>query len=326
MKSKYRILILISILFFFRSAVVLAQDYDYWEAKDSVELMKIKREISDLLAENARVSTEYNNLRKELFDLKTKADNFVVEIKTMEEDARTAVGAEAARTKEIQSKRGQIKQMQNDALIAKSRLSLIKGNVLDYDEKINLRELKLKELDYKKRELELEWEMKASQNESEVLREKEERDRLAQRLEQDLRKKKELESHIISQQTIAKEASESIGIITAEIKELEDKLKNLQKEKEYKDKMIVFLKDRRTIVVKEEELALWDDEYKKVVLTEQVKKLNKEHETLNEAIKKSLSVQARRRELLEQIMEIDKKNQQLRREIADYEKTIELIK
>jgi len=168
--------------------------------------------------------------------------------------------------------------------------------------------------------------MKASQNESEVLREKEERDRLAQRLEQDLRKKKELESHIISQQTIAKEASESIGIITAEIKELEDKLKNLQKEKEYKDKMIVFLKDRRTIVVKEEELALWDDEYKKVVLTEQVKKLNKEHETLNEAIKKSLSVQARRRELLEQIMEIDKKNQQLRREIADYEKTIELIK
>ncbi|MBU4334565.1 MAG: hypothetical protein KKD07_09005, partial [Candidatus Omnitrophica bacterium] len=305
---------------------VFAQDYDYWEAKDNVELMNIKREISELLAENSKLSTEYNNLRREMYDLKTAIDNVVAEIKEMGENARKAVGRQGERTKEIKIKMENIKQMQDDALIAKSRLSLLKGKALDSEEKMNLRNLKLKELDYKKRELEMEWEMKASIHASEMLKEKEGLDRLTQKLEQNLRKKQELESQVISQKTKVLEATESIRTTSAEIKALEEKLKLLQKEKEYKSKMIVFLKDRRTIVVKEQELTLWDDEYNKVILAEEVRKLKKEHEDFNNAMKVSLSSQTRKRELLEQVMEIDKENQQLRRQIADYEKTIELIK
>ncbi|MBU0467589.1 MAG: hypothetical protein KJ736_00825 [Candidatus Omnitrophica bacterium] len=326
MKSKYTILILIIISILICGNTVFAQDYDYWEAKDNVELMNIKREISELLAENSKLSTEYNNLRREMYDLKTAIDNVVAEIKEMGENARKAVGRQGERTKEIKIKMENIKQMQDDALIAKSRLSLLKGKALDSEEKMNLRNLKLKELDYKKRELEMEWEMKASIHASEMLKEKEGLDRLTQKLEQNLRKKQELESQVISQKTKVLEATESIRTTSAEIKALEEKLKLLQKEKEYKSKMIVFLKDRRTIVVKEQELTLWDDEYNKVILAEEVRKLKKEHEDFNNAMKVSLSSQTRKRELLEQVMEIDKENQQLRRQIADYEKTIELIK
>ncbi|MBU1995617.1 MAG: hypothetical protein KKF78_00505 [Candidatus Omnitrophica bacterium] len=326
MKSKYTILILIIISILICGNTVFAQDYDYWEAKDNVELMNIKREISELLAENSKLSTEYNNLRREMYDLKTAIDNVVAEIKEMGENARKAVGRQGERTKEIKIKMENIKQMQDDALIAKSRLSLLKGKALDSEEKMNLRNLKLKELDYKKRELEMEWEMKASIHASEMLKEKEGLDRLTQKLEQNLRKKQELESQVISQKTKVLEATESIRTTSAEIKALEEKLKLLQKEKEYKSKMIVFLKDRRTIVVKEQELTLWDDEYNKVILAEEVRKLKKEHEDFNNAMKVSLSSRTRKRELLEQVMEIDKENQQLRRQIADYEKTIELIK
>ena len=326
MKKEYRILILISMLFFVFCNDVFAQGYDYWEKKDNVELMNIKREISVLLAENTKLSSEYNSLRREFYDIKAQAENVVFGIKAMEEKSLRSVGMKDKRSKGLKEMRGNLKKLKDDALISKSRISYLKGKFLDREEKMNLWNLKFKELDFKKRELEMELEMRSALHESEVLKEKEKLDRLTQALEQNLRKKQELKSHIIFQQTKGKEAAESIGRISMEIKFAEGKVKLLQKEKEYNAKMLVFLKDKRTIVVKEQELALWDDEYNKVFLKEEVKKLKQEQEEFTKSMQAALSRQTRKRELLDQVMGVDKKNQQLRRQIADYEKTIELIK
>lgn len=326
MKPRYKILILISISTFLCSTNVFAQGYDYWETKGNVELADIKREISALLEENTRLSTEYNNLRREQYELRTTADNIVAEIKAMEENSRKSVVDQDKRKKGLREMRDNMKVLQDDALIAKSRVSFLKGNLLDFESKMNLWDLKIKELDYQKRELEMELEMRSSLHESTVLKEKEKLDHLTQTLEQNLRKKQELESQIIAQQTKVKEAIDNIGGLSVELKAIEEKLKALQKEKEYKAKMMVLLKNRRTIVVKEQELALWDDEYKKVTLAEEVKNLKKEHENFTKLMQESLASQTRKREMLDQVMEFDKKNQQLRRQIADYEKTIELIK
>lgn len=326
MKLRYKILILISISTFLCSTNVFAQGYDYWETKGNVELADIKREISALLEENTRLSTEYNNLRREQYELRTTADNIVAEIKAMEENSRKSVVDQDKRKKGLREMRDNMKVLQDDALIAKSRVSFLKGNLLDFESKMNLWDLKIKELDYQKRELEMELEMRSSLHESTVLKEKEKLDHLTQTLEQNLRKKQELESQIIAQQTKVKEAIDNIGGLSVELKAIEEKLKALQKEKEYKAKMMVLLKNRRTIVVKEQELALWDDEYKKVTLAEEVKNLKKEHENFTKLMQESLASQTRKREMLDQVMEFDKKNQQLRRQIADYEKTIELIK
>ena len=186
-----RILILLAVFLVGANALAWAEDYSYLESPDDREFVEIKQQITGLLSANNKLSVEYNRVKREFEELKAKAGALTKEIDQMEEYAQSTEGKKGERLKHLADMRKDLEEMKSDALVKESRVAYLKGEILDLTETMKLKELTFKNLDYQRRELEMENKLKTSMAETSQEKEKSELVLLQRKL-QDLERKKEL--------------------------------------------------------------------------------------------------------------------------------------
>lgn len=193
----------------------------------------------------------------------------------------------------------------------------VKGELMDYNESLDLLELYLADLKYQRRELELELKLRQV--------ELQDRERAAQLQEE--RIKNELQSALLEErkliQTLQRrqeelaEAPRNIPRLKKENKVLELEIPALEKKIEVKDREISILKNKMALKEKASDPVLSKLRKEKQGLQAYVDSRNTEYESLAATVSTSLRRQERRKQLIRDIIDFDKENQKLQSQIEE---------
>ena len=99
------------------------------------------------------------------------------------------------------------------------------------------------------------------------------------------------------------------NLLTQQINELEKKIKKKQKE-------IVQSKNKNGLASKSTANLVWEKEKEKIALVGNVKDLESQLEALTQTVNHDLAQQAKREQLLEEIMKLNQENDSLKQRIA----------
>ncbi len=193
----------------------------------------------------------------------------------------------------------------------------VKGELMDYDESVTLLELYLADLRYQRRELELELK----------LRQVELQDRQRARQLEEARRQNELQAALVEESRLNEaikrkqaelaRAPQDIPRLKKENRVMELEIPALQKKIEVKEREIGILKDKLALKEKSAAPVLSKLSKEKQALEAYVTKLDNRYENLSSTVNTSLRRQERKEQLIRDIINFDKENQKLQRQITE---------
>lgn len=283
---------------------------------------EIKARIAALLVENKKLETEYAAIQKEYAQTKVLVEQHRNEIDMMHQHFLETNRERKDTKKAVKSLRVGQDSMANDILIKQSRIAYLKGELLDMEEKERLWNLQLADLGYQKRQLEMDYKYKNFYSQENQRRQNEELNNLKKELKSLLEQERELKHQISELETKRESYPYKAQRLTEENKEWEDKIKALQKDLDFKMRENATLREKQSFTVKSAEYTRNQKEQEKVELTEEVQNFQKELDNFNQNVDLSLLRQDRKRQLVQEIINIDKENQQLRDKITDLQQKL----
>ena len=326
------ILITISILCISLSSIFLcdawSQNEEYFsdpssfQSKNYGQMHSMKAEITELLRVNHTLSREYNSLYTEYQSLQSQANQYTDEQNFLQDNLDETRRKRQEKTAVIRKLGQELDVMQNEIILKESKNAFMRGELLDFDEKQRLRRLQLKDLEYEKRELEMQIEMRSFHEEDVKRDQKEELNELKRDLQKYIEKEQDLRGQIEEIKADALNFSKKIDDYEIDNFDLDVKIKQAKMKRDLMQKQISIMKDKMLIHERSQSIPLIDKEREKVALQEAVQALQDRYNSLNQKVQTSLSMKSKNQELMKNVIEIDRENQGLRDRITNLQKKI----
>ncbi len=192
---------------------------------------------------------------------------------------------------------------------------LLRQKLLKANEQKALLELQLSDLQYHRRELELELKLKKVERTDRINEIKRQTEALKLQVQESLQNEKELLFEISKREGLGKIAPEKVPELEAENTRLKKQTEELARQAEFREREVSILRDKKKLKEKSGEELISQIENEKIRLRSEVHHMVNEHDQLTDTVATSLSRQERKKKLLEEIIFYDRENQKLQAKI-----------
>jgi chromosome segregation ATPase len=276
-----------------------------------------KKEIKDLLQENQRLTEEYDFLREKLSSLQTK----VLELKqAVDEKKRSNEALEQFQNDQgsLRTKmKKDIEAMKREAAGIENEKALLLNQLKEEEKKTELWQLKLSDLQVKKRELTLELKLQEISRQELEQGQDEELEKLKVELAAQQEQEKLFEKELRSLQNESKKAEPEIDKAILTNKEMEAKIASVKAQYEAQKRTNEELAKKNEELKKKAEAIPADLILEKKTLDADIQKLEKELADVRKSIEGSADLMQKKSQLMNEIMRMDSENQELRKQIDD---------
>jgi len=300
----------IALIVFSPNAELKAQDID----AENDTMAQIKIQINTLLEENDRLEGEYKLLFANAQSLRQSIEQYQGEMKPLEEQFNQNIKTKEAEQKSLKDLQNGLERIKNDTAEKKKINERLNNESRKLDRGYKILANQSKDLQKETAALEKEIKFREFTLEEERKRESLE----IKDLQMSLKKLEQKEGLLNSSgKGMAQPSSknklnkiiEQNNLFTQQINELEKKIKKKQKE-------IVQSKNKNGLASKSTANLVWEKEKEKIALVSNVKDLESQLEVFNRTVNDYLSQQAKREQLLEEIMKLNQENDSLKQRIA----------
>jgi len=282
----------------------------------------IKADVATLMIENQKLEARYDKLNTKLNSLRTFVQSQKKAISELNQDGKQVFQDRHVKNKSIDYLKENYENMQDNYLVKESKNSYMQGEILDLEEGATLWQLRLADLDYRKRELLMELKYKeyiienAQRNQQSVV------DELKEKLQYILEQEQKVNQRISQIKKNTSSFPETIHRLSRENNKLGDEVDILEQKKYFQDKENNILKDKKLLIAKSTGKVLENKEVEKDQLKEVVTRLENEYQNLNEKVNASLNQQDNKKKLLQGIILLDEENRDLKKMIQNLEEKI----
>ncbi len=326
MQGRILLFLTFGVLFLLPRAIFAEGDPAALPSVDGIS--KIKGEINTLMAENKKLEWENTFLKNEMDYMNNKIGqekDTVAGLEKIKERARRPQKLWVENLKEPASSLREDKaKMEHESALRKDQKDHTAVEITALQEKLRLLWLKASDLEYQKRELQADIELKNFVNEETRRKEqlKSNTAKLKEALERYKNKEQELDVRLGKIDTKSNLYPGRIENLQAEVQEFEQQMKTWQRKLDYQMKENAHLKNKRLYLTKLMEANVWEKEEEKSALKDTLQEKEMSYYSLNNQLDKSLSYQNQKKRLLKEIIAMDKENQDLRTKIERLEGTI----
>jgi chromosome segregation ATPase len=321
LKNLRLLTILISVFLSITARQAFAQnmiDENYGAPSDET-IQQLKSQSIFLLEENRILEKEYEKLSKELFDLQVQAGQHENELQKVSTAAQELLHSRQKKQNTVQSLQKKSDSFETEKLLLESRRDYLRTQLMDMEENERLWALKLADSEYELRQLELSVRLKDFESDEYERKTPEIEDKLQESLLQE----KELQTQIADAQGETMSTPLKIQKINDDNAEFEIQLQELERRRNLLEREFTLAQQKK--VLEEKKTGRADIENEKRILENSVRDLEEEHSQLSKQVKESLVAKRQSKELIKDIIAIDKENHRLRQKIVDLQnKTISL--
>lgn len=305
---------------------VWAQNYSTQESMDYNRFVRVKQEIAGLMERHSALKINYMSLQNKLTALQEVVWQRRREISDIQGRA-TEVDSHRMSTKELyKTFEEKLKQNQDALMVEESRAIHLYKQLKDIEKTQELERLKLKELEYQKQELVMEQQLKDLDTKKySVDIDVNDVERLKKELNRYQRKEKELKRLVKQIEKREGSFSDEIRKFQYENKSLEKKVEWIKKEVEFKGRENSNLLDKKLLLQNNLEGYLVKKKAEKKLLEEKVSRLEFDYQDFEKRVDVSIKRQQRKRELLRDIVMLDRENQNLRNQVEELETNIHIL-
>jgi len=316
---KVLILIIVASAFLYLGAV-----YAQAPASTSTsEFSSVKAEIEVLLEENRKLEIKHKWLKEEQVHLKEMIKKTKVAVREMEKLQGKDGSFFDSKENVVKGVKEDVKKKQSELLINESKSNYLLGESIDSQNSLQLWHLKLKDLEYQKRSLEMELEYRKYLLDDDAQDEKKSFVKMDQKIMSNVAERKKILKEI---EILNKEKDSFPSVVSSmrdETAALESKIKEMQKLMEFKRRENDILRNKLLYSDKSVETVFSHRTEEQKLLNEIVVDLEIEYKNLREGVSMSLEDQKLKRQYMKEVVKIDKENQKLRQKIEFLEKQIE---
>jgi hypothetical protein len=282
----------------------------------------IKSEIARLLQENKKLELKYAALKQRLESLKEG-------VAVREKETSKTMPEEWQQDRDHQRRINSIKALYSDAeklkddlVVKKSRNAYLSGQLLDLEEKQRLWKLRYSDLEFFKRETELDIKML----EYELKDRQQKRDRQVNDLRRQIQKSMEEEREILNRVSAIEEGTyyspAMAAALESENDQLEIKLQAIDHELEFKNRELDILEKKRMLAAKSRGVVAGKKLEERNRLRQDVEILKQKASELNAELEESLTHKLEREEILKDFVRIQQENDKLRTQVSEIEKAL----
>lgn len=287
---------------------------------------EIKQETNDLLRENQKLEAEYQSVKREYLQLKGQAERLAREVESLRGQSNDGSRFQRHNQVKVGLMEDQLGSNVNDLMIKESQLAFLSSQLLDLEESHKLWKLQLADLQYAKRKLEMDYKVRNQMSEAEIQEQEQLRNELRQDLTKALEKEKNLELKLSELQQEGTSHDVTIRRLNQEIKALERKKKKLGRKVDFEARENSTLKGKKMLVMRSFENRFWRTEKERNYLSERVAALEAEYQELDKRVSSTMNTSDEKQKILDDIIRLDKENQDLKREITEVTEQIKALK
>lgn len=267
----------------------------------------LKEEVTILLDENKKLQDRYSVIRQERDSLKNLVNQYkqrVIEsqrhflsVEDSYQDLEGSLSDFTIETDEFGSN--------NDVGGEGATLKLLK--------------LKLADLQYTKKDLEMEFKL------TNYLKTKTQKSLAGYKKELDLIVQKEemIKGQVLAMQDKISFLPQKISVLERENEKLQEQIEKVKIRNSFKEREVALKKDKKKLALRSSEYGFSDKEKVKEQLLVSVNQLQSEYDQLQERLEKSMSSQVEKKKIIQNVIELDKENQALRNKILNLKEKID---
>lgn len=303
-------LFILAFIVFSLNTELKAQDMD----AENDSMAQVKTQINTLLEENDSLEGEYKLLFENAQSLRQAIEQRQGEIKELEQQLNKKSETKESNRKFLKELQNGLEKIKNDTAEKKKINERLNSEWLRLDKEYKILGKQFKDSQRKRAVLEKEIKFREfTSGEEDKMESLETKD-----LQMSLKKLEQEEGLLNSfgkgmEQPSSKNKLNKIiaqnNLLTQQIDELEKKIKKKQKE-------IVQSENKNGLASKSTANLVWEKEKEKIALVNNVKDLESQLEALNQTVNHDLSQQAKREQLLEEIVKLNQENDSLKKRIA----------
>ena len=288
---------------------VLAKDFLMGSTKTKQsEFESIKIKANGLVEENKKLEVQYSLLQNEYVRLVEQIKENKNVINGLQHEAGVAV-VQPLRAHDGNPDVGQI---QNNTLVTKSRVNLLKTHLANLEESANVHELHLAHAHNQRADLEIGLKMKNFNIRESQKRGGKDMDQEKTELQQLLQQEQEAVERIAKIQEEQFGYPKHVEELKIQNKELQDRVSDLEKQADFKRRENANLRDKRLLEQMLSERAFSSREEEKAKSESQLKNLEAEYNRLDQQVSASLENKDKGEQALKDMIRVDKENQDLR--------------
>ncbi len=286
------------------------------------EINMLKTNVYELLSENQNLQSEYEGLKKQYEQLAARLKEHENKLNSQKLNDQKNKHYREYQFDTISDLNKSVQQLQNDILIMDSRILYIKAQLIDLDDKESILRLKKADLSLEKQDLELELKRAVQNTQKPQVQQEDKLTRLKRTLEERLQQEENLKNLIIEieQKQITTPAQEQE--LTQEIGRLEKELSQLKDLYDIRQTEVELISSKMSYKEKSVDGVVRYKKDKKDDLEKTVTQLESEYMQMAEKIDNSYHKKQSHAQMVEDIIGIDKENQQLREKISTLQEKI----
>ncbi len=282
---------------------------------EDFSMMKIQ--VGELLQENQTLEVQYKWLKEEIENLDKAIKDETENLGRIKNDfgLKNASGETIVPTT--------YDQVETELLLQESQKNALNLKAIDSDSVSKLWELKLADLQYQKRQLELEVKMASLTCKENLDKRKEELTALNKILQDNLSQAEALKKQISEMEKKADVSPQQLSEYKIINKRLEAQIEEKKREIGYFERENKLFEDKKNYIAKSLDYDLEKVKEQKLILENLIKDLEKQYKGINQMVKASIVNQKQINDYTQEFINIDKENQKLRQEIEAAQKKID---
>lgn len=275
----------------------------------------VKMRIANMLLDNRKLERQYADLKKEFLALKDEFDQKTYSVGRINQDARKVSHRYRNQQDQLETFNNDIQDLQDEKLLLTSQVIFLKGEMIDLDEKVRMRKLKLADLQFEKRERAMELKLDRFAQTEEISLKRKTLKELENQLEVDKLQQVNLQFRI---EEMSEDASSPYKIerFKQDISDLEYRIKDLEKQREFKLRKMANLKSKRLFSKRSFDSGIEQKQKERDDFERIVAELQAEHDAIAMRVTGSLEGKQKKQVLVSQLIGLDQENQELRDSIA----------
>lgn len=285
---------------------------------------QVKQEIADLFAENTRLEEEYKELKSRVLGVQSDINTYKMENKSLEQELEQTKNVTEKQRYTRDSLTQKIELLKKEIAGNEEKSGALETELGSYDEKLKAWQAKIADLENQKTLLTAQLQEEEAQRQRILKGEAEEIKALKDQLSAMQGDENNVLQAIEASQQENQKAMEEIEILKNENKNLESQIADLQRDKEMKVRENAELQKQTESVKMSPEYTKKLQEKKAVEA--RIKNLEGELESVRKSLESSVGLQAQKRGLVDQIMTVDKENQELRNKVSELKAAVDAAK
>lgn len=293
-----------------------AQDY-MRGANGYNKINELRERLAVILEENHRLEVQYSMTKQEFLNMQRQYQARAGDLAGLKKRVQQQKLQRENRINQLTQLKDSMTDTESQVMLKQSQISKLNLELIDINERLRLAKLKLSDMEYAKRQAEMDVKLKKLDTKTSH---KDDETRLNQ-LKSLYSKLVEEEKKVLGQ---IKEFEMTSGNLDQKVRKLNNEniflrqqISQLKERKDFKEEENALLRDKKLYHLRLSEAQMWEAEQRKNALKEKVESMQQKIDQLNEKVNTSLTKQSQQKEILKDIIAIDSENKILKNRIYE---------